>query len=259
MRRITFSILALAMVIGSVGCAQQDRGGKPKPNVVRSYHPPKLPPAPPPRRSVPLDPSLAASARQEITSAFASNDPIVRAHALEAIKDSAGGAEMAASVLTGLTDREPVVRFAATMAAGEMRLEKAKPQLTPLADDQDASVRIGARFALHRLGDTSLSHDLEQTSRSPVDRTRADTALVLGLLGEPSAARILEPMLMDRNPTVRLQAAEALWRLGSGAGLDTLLGATVSRFPDDQMVALLALAASVALGWMPVAPAMEGM
>src|SRR5438105_3938408 len=151
MMRITCSILALVMMIGALSCAQQDRGGKPKPNVVRSYHPPKLPPAPPPRRSVPLDPALAASARQEITSAFASNDPIVRAHALEAIKDSVGK-EMGASVVTGLSDREPVVRFAATMAAGEMRLEKAKPQLTPLADDEDASVRIGARFALHRLG-----------------------------------------------------------------------------------------------------------
>ena len=67
-----------------------------------------------------------------------------------------------------------------------------------------------AKFALHRLGDVHQSHDFERASRDFSERTRADTALLLGLLGEPSAVRILQPMLNDRSAKVRLQAAEAL-------------------------------------------------
>jgi HEAT repeat protein len=111
-----------------------------------------------------------------------------------------------------------------------------------LSDDKDPSARIGAKFALHRLGDTRQSRDLEHTSRDPSDRARGDTALVLGLLGEPTASRVLLPMRYDVNPAVRLQAAEALWRLGNEQGLNELIGASISKFPDDQMIALLALA-----------------
>src|SRR5207249_9381712 len=73
-------------------------------------------------------------------------------------------------------------------------------------------------------------------------RIRGNTALVLGLLGEESGIRILRPMLEDRSAPVRLQAAEALWRLGDLEGRDTLIAATVSGYPDDQMIALSGLA-----------------
>jgi hypothetical protein len=66
--------------------------------------------------------------------------------------------------------------------------------------------------------------------------------MVLGLLGDPTARRVLLPMLSDQNPAVRLQAAEALWRLGNDHGLDVLVGASISKVPDDQMMAMLALA-----------------
>jgi HEAT repeat protein len=46
----------------------------------------------------------------------------------------------------------------------------------------------------------------------------------------------------DRDPTVRLEAAGALWKLGQPSGLDDLVGGTISAYPDDQMIALLALA-----------------
>ena len=40
--------------------------------------------------------------------------------------------------------------------------------------------------------------------------------VALGLLGEPTAVRILRPATTDRDPLVRLEAAEGLWRLGQG-------------------------------------------
>ena len=41
---------------------------------------------------------------------------------------------------------------------------------------------------------------------------------------------------------MRQQAAEALWRLGNTDGRDDLIALTVSRYPDDEMFGLLALA-----------------
>ena len=122
----------------------------------------------------------------------------------------------------------------------------APPQLLKVHPLAGVAVSVtavpGAKFALHRLGDTRQSHDLERTSRDPSDRTRGDTAMVLGLLGEPSATRVLLPMLHDRDAAVRLQAAEALWRLGSDEGLSALVASSISKFPDDQMIALFGLA-----------------
>jgi HEAT repeat protein len=50
-------------------------------------------------------------------------------------------------------------------------------------------------------------------------------------------------MLDDPDPDVRLQVAEAMWRLGSEEGLTNLVAGSVSSYADDQIICLLALAA----------------
>mgnify|MGYP001380010451 CR=1 FL=1 len=204
--------------------------------------PPRPPPVPP-AQSVRLDPALRERARTEIIAASRAPDAVLRANAMEAAQNGLGGAEGAPIVLTGLKDDRPIVRYAAAMAAGSLRLESARPLLLGLADESDDMVRIGARFALHKLGDYRRSHDLEQTATSPNPRTRAVTAQALGLLGEPSAIKLLRPMLRDPDANVRIQVSEALWRLGDEEGLESLVATLVGQYPDDQMVAILALAA----------------
>ena len=61
----------------------------------------------------------------------------------------------------------------------------------------------------------------------PTDRAR--TALVLGMLGEPSAVKVLRPMRNDPSPAVRIQAHESLWRLGDEGGLRSVLAGTMFR------------------------------
>ena len=236
--RLSRSLLALALICSLAGCGSS--GGKKHP--YRGYRPPKPPPAAPPRQDVPVDPALQSTARQELSTAAVSNKPLIRAHAIEAMRDSIG-AEAADVIIKGLTDNDAVVRFAASMAAGELRLAQAHDALLVLSDDSDPSVRVGAKFALHRIGDVRQSHDLEATARDPSPRTRGNTALALGLLGEPSGARILAPMLFDPSAAVRLQAAESLWRLGDARGLESVIASSLSKFPDDRMLAVLALAA----------------
>ena len=104
--------------------------------------------------------------------------------------------------------------------------------------------RIAARFALHMTGDTTRSHDFENLSRSPEPEIRGGAVLALGLMHEPTAQKILTPMLLDRDPLVRYQAAESLWRLDEQHdALNMLVAGTLSTYPDDQMQCLLALAA----------------
>ena len=236
-RCLCIFLVALAPLAGGCGNKKPQDARQ-----VRLNQPPKPPPPVPPRADVPVDQGLRDLGWQELSQAKGSPNPVIRAHALEGMKDSVG-ANAGDAITSALSDDAPIVRFAACMATGELKLAGGKQRLLTLVDDVDASVRVGARFALHRLGDVSRSHDLEVTSRDPSPRTRGDTALVLGLIGEPSAANVLIPMLADPDPGVRLQVAEALWRLGREDGLERLVSYSVSGHADEQMIALLALAA----------------
>jgi HEAT repeat protein len=238
---LAVSLVLIASLVLIPGCGSGGKKG-PSKREVRLNQPPKPPPPVPARVNVPVDQGLRDLAWQELSLAKASSDPIIRAHALEGMKDSVG-ANAAEALTSGLTDDAAIVRFSATMAIGELRIASAKKQVLALVDDVDASVRVGSRFALHRLGDVSRSHDLETTAKDPQEVTRGNTALALGLIGEPTAVNVLIPMLADPNPAVRLQVAEALWRLGREDGLERLVSYSVSGHADEQMIALLALAA----------------
>jgi HEAT repeat protein len=206
--------------------------------------PAPTPPTPAPKReNVPLDQVLRRDAVSELNRALASNDPILRANAVEGLQRGLGEAA-AGRILSALDDKDRVVRFAATMATGTLKLAEAKPRLVTLAADPSKTVQIGARYALHMLGDTRLSHDFEAYAVDPDPRVRANTVMVLGLLGEKSALKIFRGMRNDLNPAVQLQLIEARYRLGDESALEDLAVAAVSKFPDDQIIALLALSAT---------------
>lgn len=229
-------LLLLALTSLPLAC-----GPKPPPEGQKVTANPKQAPPPPPVRDVPLDPELRTAAQQELTTALHAGDPVLRVHALEAIRD-ASLQSRAGDVIAALNDPEPVVRFAAALAAGELKLHAAHDALLALADDHSENVRVAVRFALHQLGDKRLSHDLEHMARDGSPRVRGNVAFVLGMLGEPSALKILQVLRLDPDAAVRQQASEAMWRLGDDEGLKDLIAMTYSKYPDDRMFALLALA-----------------
>ena len=224
----------------AAGCAGNGQG-KPAPVSTRQIPAPKEPPAPPPVRNERIDPALQTAARTELNAALASKDPLIHTHGIEAAQNTIGAKEPSI-YLNALDDTAPMVRFAGAMSVGRLQISQAKPQLLQMVNDTDSRVRVAVRFALHRLGDTTLSKELETTAHDLDWQTRCETARVLGLLGEPTAVRVLKPMLRDREDSVRLQAADSLWRLGNQDGLRTLVSASASGYPDDQMIALMGLA-----------------
>jgi len=238
------------MLVSVAGCEASGEGVE--------KDPPR--PAPPPgyhaAQPTPIDPRLQALARQQLESALRSPDELVRAHALESVAD-VNPAGAAGLVLPGLDDPSPLVRKAAAMTVGRLKLSAAHDKLllmaaTPLpraqASDPDQptyalQAHMAVVFALHQLGDTRYSHELERTATDARPQIRGDTALILELIGNTSATPILYQMMKhDTVPNVRLQAAEALWRLGDARAEDVLVLSTVSGYASDQMIGLLALA-----------------
>jgi HEAT repeat protein len=192
---------------------------------------------------VPIDNELRQQARSEILATAKSNQPIIRTHAIESIRLALPkDADARAILIEGLFDSSWIVRFASAMAAGELRVKEAKPRLDEMVNDPNRNVKVAVRFALHRLGDVRHSHDFEKTAQDPSARVRSNTALALGLLEEPSALNVLRSMQRDPDRNVRLQVAEAMWRLGSQQGYETLVAASISKYVDDQMVVFLAMA-----------------
>jgi HEAT repeat protein len=190
--------------------------------------------------NIPLDASLRAAANKELETDLQSNDPEIRSHALEALLNSGNSREQ--EVAVALSDREPLVRYSACLAAGQMQLASAHDVLLRLIDDHDPAVRVAARYALHRIGDYHYSHDLEQLSHDPLPQVRGTTAMVLGMIGDPSGLKILRNMRTDPHPAVRQQACAAMWQLDSQQGMNDLIGWSISKFPDDQMFGYLSLA-----------------
>jgi HEAT repeat protein len=198
---------------------------------------------PPPAKNEPLKPELQAAAKAALYAALADADEYVRMHAIEAMQQTLGVAAKDV-YLKGLSDESAKIRFAAAMAVGQLHVAAAKDRLLQMVNDPDGNVMIAVRYALHRLGDTRFTKDLQNTARDPlVWQYRAQTAMVLGLLNEPTAVRVLKPMQRDAQAAVRIQVAEALWRLGEMDGLRTLVASSTSGYPDDQLVAVLGLAA----------------
>lgn len=201
----------------------------------------KPPPLPPPPEPTPIDPSLVEQARAEVRRAAASSNPRLRGQAIEALVLGVGPSA-SGEILPALADPEATVRFAALLALGQLKVREARPQVLPLLEDPNAHVRAAARFALHRFGDRSRSQELAAMSLSAVPGVRANVALLLGLLEEPSAVKILRPMQADDNAQVRLQVAGALWRLGNEDGLPALVQFSISQYLDDQILSILAIA-----------------
>lgn len=227
-------VVSLALGLALVGC----NSGEPR--VQKSFEKPRMPSVPHAVETT-LDPHLQKQAADEIAVALGSTDPVTRAQAFEAMSrthDPAAGER----VVQGMADRDWRVRFAAALCSGELRLTGAYRAVAKAAFEDNPNVRVASRYALFRMGDFSLTKDLEAMSQNADPRVRANVAMVLGLMKEPTGVLLLRPMIGDADDAVRLAAAEALWALGDNQGLRNLRAGTISPYPDEQIVCTLALA-----------------
>src|SRR5580692_8945280 len=94
---------------------------------------PKQPPGYPSAVKTPIDTALQDRARQELDTDLKSSDEIIRAHALEVVKN-AKLRDAGPILLVALNDQSPLVRKAAALAAGELRETSVEDRLEPMID-----------------------------------------------------------------------------------------------------------------------------
>lgn len=192
--------------------------------------------------------SSAAELREPAISvllqAVESNDPLLRANAIEALQGEADHRE--AAIRRGLADENRGVRFVAAMCAGKSRLQSLAPLVEPLMHDESASVRASAIFALKRCGRVVDLNPLAAMLRGDDAEVKGNAALVLGELGDTSALPLLRSTAgkgllrtpLARRKIVDLQMAEAIVKLGSHDELDVIRAALYAPAEDAELAAL---------------------
>ena len=167
-----------------------------------------------------------------------STDPAIRANCIEALQPS--NDPRAEDVIdAGLHDPEWIVRFSAAMATAKRKSVPLRPTLQTLAaSDPNDSVRVAAIYSLRKLGDTANMSELAHTLSVDDPATRANTAFVLGLMGDPTAIPLLKSHIREGDNRVRFEITAALARLGDVHAQRSIVALAISKYPDDQCNAM---------------------
>ena len=172
------------------------------------------------------------------------HNPVVRVEAVEALQ-SCGDRSVLPWIRTALLDEHAAVRFAACVAVGVLGDGLADGALRDLVSDDDDSVKVAALFARHRLG---FTHDTGKMAYYLLDHSEAtvrrNAALVLGLLGERGAVKVLASAMRDPDEGVRQHALEAMARLGNREAGQELAFMTNAGIGSEEVFAILALSAT---------------
>ena len=174
-----------------------------------------------------------------------SEDPFLRANAIEAAQSIPQRA--LPLVQLALDDPNPVVRFAALMTVGQLKLHATIPMARRLLEDDSQSVRAAAIFALYRCDEPVDASPLAAMLASQDASVRGNAAMVLGMMGDASAA----PMLLElarvpmrrvslvRQAIVRIQVAEAVLKLtDDDKALSALRSGAYSQFDEVRILAV---------------------
>ncbi len=187
---------------------------------------------------------LRAEAVNLLEQAIDSPTAILRANAIEGMKHHPVLLEV--FVRRGLVDDNRGVRFVAAMTIGEHRMDDLAHLLEPLQRDESESVQAAAIYGMQRCG---LNPDLTPLASMIVSNdpeVRGNAALVIGELGNPTAApmvraavgRGMERVSASRNKMVDLQLAEALVKLGDEREIEVIRAALFAPAEEGELTAL---------------------
>jgi len=198
-----------------------------------------------------------SSARTTLIRSTVDPQPLTRAHALEAVTQVLPIAEAGPLLHRGLGDKNPAVRFAATMGIGDCRYAPARATLLKMAGDKslepDRRVYCAIIYALHMLGNDTHAPDLAALLGDREKEVRAQAALAMGKMGEVSAVGPLKTLLSDeREALVELQVVESLALLGDEGSLLRLEAYVKRPFLDERLVAVGAMARTGSQRWLAV-------
>ncbi|HRP62933.1 MAG TPA: HEAT repeat domain-containing protein [Phycisphaerales bacterium] len=195
-------------------------------------------------------PELRRAAIGLLEQAAESTNALLRAHAIEALHH-APREVMEPIVRRGLGDPNRGVRFVAAMTVGRFKLTETAALLVPLLRDESPSVQAAAIFALRKCGEQVDLTPLATMIQSGDMEVKANVAMILGELGNPSAVPLLRSAAGQGSGRVAparvkitdLQIAEAMVRLGNERQMEVIRAALFA--PAAEQGELVALACQI--------------
>jgi HEAT repeat protein len=183
-----------------------------------------------------------SEAFQIIGQALADSDPLVRINAIEVVATTRQ-LNFMPRVQQLLQDVSMPVRFAATLAVGDMKYSPARNLINRSLKDQDNNVIIAASYAMTRLGYPGYIEILKQSITDTNQTLRANAAMLLGKSGERSSLKLLYWVMQDVNSDDRAvyQAAEAIAMLGDESIYPKLWAMLLSAYADVRVVGIKAM------------------
>ncbi len=196
------------------------------------------------RASAPSPNPHWAKANQIISSALTDQDPRVRAGAIEVV---ASTRQLRFAPQLRQLARDPVmpVRFAAILGVGDLQYAAAASDVKQIFDEtqEDANPRLAAAYALCRLGAPQYRDIVRKAIVDRNQTVRANAALLLGKLKDRQAADALYWALQDKDSDERVtaQAAESIAMLGDNSIYQRLWGKLISAYADDRIAGVRAM------------------
>jgi len=183
---------------------------------------------------------------QVLYGAVADEDAQLRCHGLESLAEL-GGAEAAAVIRGYMEDEAAAVRFAAALAAGDIMDQQSRGGLERLLGDESEAVRLAAGYSLEKLGDERFGNWYDEALDGDDEQLKGLGCMLLGKLGNSGFRSGSKEKLWGvlekagQSASVKLQAAEALARLGDERVLRRLLSYSASGYADDRLLAISGL------------------
>ncbi len=156
-----------------------------------------------------------------------------------------GRKELMPLVTQSLKSDAVAVRFAAIEAIGDMRYLAAQYSLRRLLNDTNENIKIGAAYALTRLGKGDFSDIIRRSTKSKDQTVRANAVMLLGKLGNKGNMQLLYQTLraLDSDDKVKIRVVEALATLGDEKIYRSKCWPLlISKYADDRIMGIKAMA-----------------
>ena len=189
--------------------------------------------------------SLKPHAKTILLSGLKSKDARLRSAAIEIAVDT-NQKDMLPQIIELTTDSTVPVRFAATIALGNMQCFSCEKTVRKSLNDPDVNVRIAAAYSLVKLNQPQFTERLRAAAKNSDQTVRANAALLMGKLDNPDNIELLYTILQARDSTdkVRLQTVESIARLGDERMYRSKLWALlISKFADDRVIGIRGMGA----------------
>ncbi len=230
----TIALMLLAATLLLSGCQSQAPSGPATPTIQTGASVPKIAPGP-----------LRQQAIDVIKSAFAGQQTIGHLYAAEVVADT-GLKEFTPELRMLLKSDSMPVRFAAAMALGDLKYLPAKAAIEEALNDPDQNVRMAAMYARTRLvPDGKYVKQIYEGLSSTDQSIRANAALILGKLRDPSALTALYWVMSDKESSqdTRTQAAHSIALIGDEKIYSTLWTLLINSFANYRILGIEAMGA----------------